>query len=107
VIILTARRLVALDGGARHACIYVGAEAELAVASVVLVTSRISNDGLMRELQLKGENQPAPWKSLTCIGDALAPATVAHAVYAGHRYARELDTEAPIGAPFKIERITV
>ncbi len=35
-------------------------------------------------------------RSITAIGDALAPATVAHAVYAGRRYAEELDA-APLG----------
>jgi len=30
-------------------------------------------------------------KSVTAIGDALAPSTIAAAVYSGHRYARELD----------------
>ena len=31
-------------------------------------------------------------KSVTRIGDCLAPGLIAYAVYAGHRYARELDT---------------
>ncbi len=35
-------------------------------------------------------------KSVRAIADAYAPATIAHAVYAGHRYARELDT-VPVG----------
>jgi dimethylamine/trimethylamine dehydrogenase len=36
-----------------------------------------------------------------CAGDAHAPGLIAHAVYAGHRYARELD-EAPTGdVPFR------
>jgi dimethylamine/trimethylamine dehydrogenase len=30
-------------------------------------------------------------KSVTRIGDCLAPGLIAYAVYAGHRYARELD----------------
>jgi dimethylamine/trimethylamine dehydrogenase len=29
-----------------------------------------------------------------CIGDAEAPGLIAHAVYAGHRYARELEEPA-------------
>jgi dimethylamine/trimethylamine dehydrogenase len=43
--------------------------------------------------------------SITAIGDALAPATIAHAVYAGRRYAEELDA-APLGEgelPFRRE----
>jgi dimethylamine/trimethylamine dehydrogenase len=41
--------------------------------------------------------------SVTRIGDCLAPATIAAAVYAGHRYARELDRPATEGAPFARE----
>ena len=43
-------------------------------------------------------------KSVTRIGDALAPATIAQAVYSGHRYARELDEEIdPDVVPFERE----
>jgi dimethylamine/trimethylamine dehydrogenase len=37
--------------------------------------------------------------NITRIGDALAPATIAAAVYAGHRFARELGTEPVIDTP--------
>ncbi|MDP6818136.1 MAG: FAD-dependent oxidoreductase [Alphaproteobacteria bacterium] len=107
VSVMTSRRLVALENGARHACVYTGREADFEAASVVLVTSRISNDGLWRDLQARAEAEEAPWQSLTRIGDALAPATVAHAVYAGHRYAREFDTPPTEGAPYLRERVTV
>ena len=107
VTIMAGRRLVALHGDVRHACVYTGAEAELAAAAVVLVTSRISNDGLWRELQTRAEAGDVPWRSLTRIGDALAPATIAHAVYAGHRYAREFDAPAVEDTPYKRERVTV
>ncbi|MBT3925506.1 MAG: FAD-dependent oxidoreductase [Rhodospirillaceae bacterium] len=107
VTIMTARRLVALENGARHACIYTGQEAEIEAAAVVLVTSRLPNDSLWLDLQARAENALAPWQSLTRIGDALAPATVAHAIYAGHRYAREFDTQACEGAPYMRERVTV
>ena len=44
-------------------------------------------------------------ESVTTIGDALAPATIAHAVYAGRRYAEELDGPPVTGdeVPFKRE----
>ena len=105
--LMTGQRLTSLPGGVRHACVYTGAEAELTTAAAVLVTSRISNDGLWRELQARADAGGAPWRSLTRIGDALAPATVAHAVYAGHRYAREFDEPAVQGAPYKRERVSV
>ncbi len=41
-------------------------------------------------------------RSVTRVGDCLAPATIAAAVYDGHRYARELDGEVdPDAVPFK------
>jgi len=107
VTIMANRRLVALQGDVRHACVYTGAEAGLATAAVVLVTSRISNDELWLELQTRAKAGDVPWRSLTRIGDALAPATIAHAVYAGHRYAREFDAPAVEGTPYKRERVTV
>ena len=78
----------------------------VACASVVLVTSRISNDALYHELAVDEDAlASACITSLTRIGDCLAPSTIAAAVYAGHRYARELDTEAdPDAVPFKRER---
>ncbi len=41
---------------------------------------------------------------MTPIGDCLAPATIAHAVYAGHRFARELDAAEPDGLPYAREK---
>ena len=107
VSILANRQLAALQGDVRHTCVYTGAEAELEMAAVVLVTSRTSNDGLWRELQTHAEAGEIPWRSLTRIGDALAPATIAHAVYAGHRYAREFDAPKAEGTPYKRERATI
>ncbi|MEM7636335.1 MAG: FAD-dependent oxidoreductase, partial [Pseudomonadota bacterium] len=73
-------------------CIYTGQTETLSAASVVLVTSRTTNDGLWRDLK---ERQPdwadAGIKSVKVIGDAQAPGPIAWATYAGHRYSRELD----------------
>ncbi len=104
VTVKTGRRLVSLSGAARHACAYTGGEEETAAAAVVLVTSRISNDGLWRELEARDDT---PWHSLTRVGDALAPATVAHAIYAGYRFAREFQAPASAAAPYKRERVAV
>jgi dimethylamine/trimethylamine dehydrogenase len=41
--------------------------------------------------------------SVTRIGDCNTPSTIAAAVYAGHRYARELDQPVREGVPFKRE----
>ena len=40
-------------------------------------------------------------QSIRCIGDALAPGLIVHAVYEGHRYARELEEAAGAEVPFK------
>ena len=41
---------------------------------------------------------------VTRIGDCLAPGTIAAAVYAGHRFAREFETAAAENVPFRVER---
>ena len=38
------------------------------------------------------------------IGDCLAPGTIASSVYSGHKYAREMDADVPVGVPFRRER---
>jgi dimethylamine/trimethylamine dehydrogenase len=100
------RELVALgDGQVEVACIYTGRRSSVACASIVTVTARLPHDGLLRALRADSEAlRAAGIKSVTAIGDALAPATIAHAVYAGHRFARELD--APLSnevVPFRRE----
>jgi dimethylamine/trimethylamine dehydrogenase len=42
-------------------------------------------------------------KSVTLIGDALAPGTIAAAVYQGHRYGREFDEPLAGEVAFKRE----
>ncbi|MES2126172.1 MAG: FAD-dependent oxidoreductase [Pseudomonadota bacterium] len=82
--------------------VWSGKTSELACASVLAVTARLPNDALYHALlQREGEWAQAGIKSLQCAGDALAPGLIAHAVYAGHRYARELD-EGPVAeVPFR------
>ena len=46
-------------------------------------------------------------KTLKCIGDSFAPATIAAAVYSGHLAARELQTEPQEDVPFLRERIQI
>ena len=45
--------------------------------------------------------------TLNRIGDCEAPAIIAAATYAGHRYARELDTTPDIDEPLKHDRVDV
>jgi len=71
--------------------------------ALVPVTMRLPNDGLHEALAALAEkSKVAGIKSIRRIGDCFGPATIAAAVYEGHRYARELDTETdPDGVPFK------
>ncbi|CCB67172.1 MULTISPECIES: NAD(P)-binding protein [unclassified Hyphomicrobium] len=95
---------IAADGVVT-ACSYTGEEDSIEADAVVLVTSRIQNDGLWQELKARqAEWEDAGIRSIKVIGDAEAPGPIAWATYAGHRFARELD-EADIGdtLPFRRE----
>ena len=79
-------------GVVAHSCVHTGRVEELEADAVVLVTSRTPSDVLAAELGRQRERWPdAGLEAVDTIGDALAPATIAHAVYAGRRYAEELD----------------
>jgi dimethylamine/trimethylamine dehydrogenase len=86
-------------------CTYTGRPVEISCDGVLLVTSRLPDDRLYIDLML----QKAKWavsgiESVKVIGDAQAPAAIAWATYAGHRYAEEFDTPAIGDAlPFKRE----
>ena len=87
-------------------CTYTGRESAVETGGVVLVTSRTPNDGMARELAARRSHwADSGIKLVRAIGDALAPATIAHAVYAGRRFAEELDLPDadPDAVPFKRE----
>lgn len=76
------------DGVAEFACIYSGMRQDREFGTIVLVTSKDPVDTLFRELTARGEEaKEAGIASVTAIGDCLAPATIASAVFAGHDYA--------------------
>ena len=94
------------DGGITASCVFTGRTEEVEADAVVLVTSREPEDRLARELEARATDwRAAGIESVVTIGDALAPATIAHAVYAGRRYAEELDGAPDTGdeVPFKRE----
>ena len=107
VTIRTVTALEAVSEGAVVAsCVYTGRTEEIEADAVMLVTSRTSEDRLARELEARRADWSAAGiESVTAIGDALAPATIAHAVYAGRRYAEELDGPPVTGdeVPFRRE----
>ncbi len=88
------------------ACTYTSREQQIAAQSVVLVTAMLPETAVFDALQSHSEQwADAGIKTVDCIGDAYAPGTIAAAVWSGHRYAREMDTENVTGVPFKRELI--
>ncbi len=73
---------------------FTSAETRLECAALVIVGARLANDALHAALSARPEGLArAGIRSVTRIGDALAPGAIVHAVYSGHRYARELDAD--------------
>jgi dimethylamine/trimethylamine dehydrogenase len=105
--IITAHALESFDGGeALLTCKYTGTERPLGADSLVTVTARIPNDALYHALgQSIGDGAEGAPKSLARIGDCEAPAIIAAAVFAGHRYARELDTNVDPDHAFLHDRV--
>ncbi|MDE0281383.1 MAG: NAD(P)-binding protein [Gammaproteobacteria bacterium] len=86
-------------------CSYTGESGLLEADAVVLVTAQQSDDRLWRALAAREEDwEDAGIRTVRVIGDAEAPAPIAWATFAGHRYARELDSSGTGGAlPFRRE----
>ena len=86
------------DRHAVLACVFTAAREEIEADSVIVVTARLPNDELAIELEARRpEWEDSGLTDVRRIGDALAPATIAHATYAGRRYAEEFDAPAPPG----------
>ncbi len=78
----------------RLGCVYSGSERAVDASSVVMVTSRLPEDSLYQTLAANVDDlQAAGITTLKSIGDCHGPATIAAAVYEGHRFARELGEE--------------
>jgi len=86
------------DGKVELACAYTGRTRTIPAAQVVMVTSRQPQDALYHEFAERVE--------ITRVGDCSSPSLVAMAVFSGHRYGRNLDTEVP-DVPFLRERPVV
>jgi len=89
-------------------CVYTEVEQTIEAENIVLVTCREPRDGLYHEVQeaIENEVEGAP-KSVKRIGDAEAPAIIAAAVFAGHRFARDLDDDPDPDMPLRIDRVVV
>ena len=105
--IITTHNLASFNGSeAVIECTYTGQQKTIAVDSVVTVTMRNPDDQLFHQLQQRmdtdAEFNPL---SLSRIGDCEAPSIIAGAVFSGHRYARELDTEVDPDNRMKYDRV--
>jgi dimethylamine/trimethylamine dehydrogenase len=104
--IIASHALMNVEPGAVEiACIYSGRLRPIDCDSVVLVTSRLPDDRLYLDLKSRQDAwHEAGIRSVKAIGDAMAPAAIAWATYAGHRYAEELDQHIdPDALPFRRE----
>jgi len=85
------------------ACVFTGRPTEISCAALIMVTMRRPVDEISRPLRdLTAQTGQQP-KSVMRIGDCLGPGTIAAAVYAGHRYARELGERRTERVPFRRE----
>ena len=73
-------------------CVYSNKITNIQLDALVMITSRIPNDELYYELKNKIKDSDK-FSSVTRIGDCLAPATIASAVYDGRKYAMEFDND--------------
>jgi dimethylamine/trimethylamine dehydrogenase len=106
---ITAHRITEFDGArAALACGYSGRELSVAASSLVVVGARVPQDSLYRALLATGRGVAGTLPfTLARIGDCDAPAIIAAAVYAGHRYARELDDPVDSDLPMRHDRVDV
>ncbi len=104
--ILTRHQLAAVKNGAVELIETLKGATVTLNGSLVTVTARLPRDELYYALTADPNAlAEAGVQSVRRIGDCHGPATIAAAVYEGHRYARELDTDPdPDAVPFKRER---
>ncbi len=93
-------------GQAQLAEVWTEEERAVDVDTVVLVTQRVSDDALYRELSGDPDALAAAGiDGLYQIGDCVLPSLIAEAVFSGHRLAREIDSPNPrVPLPYIRER---
>jgi dimethylamine/trimethylamine dehydrogenase len=91
----TLTRVTAFESGeVTFADQFTSATTPLECRSLVIVGARFADDSLYADLTARtAQVSAAGIQSVTRIGDALAPGAIVHAVYSGHRFARELDAD--------------
>ena len=104
--LVTSYQLEAFDGQqVSLECTYTGRNRTIPADALVTVTMREPDDALYHELQDALNNSNSGPKTLRRIGDCEAPAIIAAAVYAGHRYARELEADINPDQRMKHDRV--
>jgi dimethylamine/trimethylamine dehydrogenase len=109
ITLMTAQELSWFDGASvTLRCAHSERETVLPAANLVLVGQRAPVDELYSALRYAADGSHADLPfTLARIGDCEAPAIIAAATYAGHRYARELETAADIDLPMPHEKVDV
>ena len=94
VTIITAHCLSGRSAGSLElACIYSGKPRSIDCAALVPVTARLPDESLWLDLTARRDEwADAGIRTVTRIGDCLAPGPIAAANYSGHQYAREFGT---------------
>jgi dimethylamine/trimethylamine dehydrogenase len=96
----TDRAAVSVAADSLHtACVFTGSQREHPADAVVLVTARLPVDDLYQAL-LARQPDWSHLRSVRPIGDALAPGTIAAAIWSGREYAETLDA---LPTPFRRE----
>ena len=107
VSILTTHNLQSFNGEfAELTCIYSEQLKSIKADSIVLVTAREPVDNLYYELGDYLQTTNAGF-TISKIGDCDAPSIIADAVFAGHRWARELDQKVDYDNPMKYDRVEI
>ena len=107
--LMTAQELAWFDGKeVTLACAHSGRDKRLAAKGLVLVGQRAPVDDLYTTLRYDaaGNHADLPF-TLARIGDCEAPAIIAAATYAGHRYAQDLDAAVDIDLPMPHDKVDV
>jgi dimethylamine/trimethylamine dehydrogenase len=106
----TGSMLTGIAAGRLSASTEFGEPFELEADAVVLVTQRLSDDALYRELKAAGPEALAEEgiEAVYRIGDCVAPRIIAEAIFDGHRLGREIDSENPaLPLPYRRERLVL
>jgi dimethylamine/trimethylamine dehydrogenase len=90
------------------ACAHSGRESTLPATNLVLVGQRAPVDTLYSALRYAADGSHADLPfTLARIGDCEAPAIIAAATYAGHRYAQELEAAVDVDLPMPHDKVDV